>query len=49
MGESWIESMLKFIMEAMFSDKIYGVNRDENGQKWVNHTIGLPRPKKAYL
>ena len=48
-GELWIEKLLSYIMEAMFSDKIYGVNAAESGQKWLEHSNGLPRPSKAYL
>ena len=48
-GESWIETLLSYIMEAMFSDKVYGVNPNEAGQKWLNHSNGLPSPKEALL
>jgi len=48
-GELWIERILSYIMEAMFSDKIYGVNAAETGQKWIEHSNGLPRPSKAFL
>lgn len=48
-GESWIESILAYTMEAVLGDPIYGVNKNEAGWKWLNHTSGLPRPKVAYL
>ncbi len=48
-GESWIESMLSYIMEAIFSDRVYGVNPNQTGQRWLNHSNGLPRPTKAFL
>lgn len=48
-GESWLETQLTYIMEAIFSDKIYGVNKNEAGQKLVQHSVGLPRPTKALL
>jgi len=48
-GESWIESILTYTMEAIFSDKIYGVNKEENAHKWLNATMGLPRPKERLL
>ena len=48
-GESWIDAMLSYIMEAIFSDKIYGVNSRESAQKWLGFLNGLPRPQKALL
>lgn len=48
-GESWIETILSYTMEAVLGDPIYGVNKNEAGWKWLNHTSGLPRPKIAYL
>jgi gluconate 2-dehydrogenase gamma chain len=38
--------MLTFIFEAMISDPIYGFNKDEIGQKWLQHNAGFPRPTK---
>jgi len=48
-GESWIDTVLTYIMEAMMSDPIYGVNKNEAGQKWVHHIQGYPRPKEPLL
>lgn len=48
-GESYIKDILTYIMEAMFSDPIYAVNKNQAGQKWLNYHSGLPRPKKALL
>lgn len=48
-GESWIKTVLTYIMEATLGDPIYGINKKESGWKWLKHTSGLPRPKKALL
>jgi hypothetical protein len=48
-GESWIKDILTYIMEAMFSDTLYGVNKKKAGQKWLDYHLGLPRPKEALL
>jgi len=48
-GESWLDMMLTYIMEATFSDRIYGVNPKEAGQKWLGFSNGLPKPKEALL
>lgn len=48
-GENWIDSILRYMLEAMMSNPVYGVNRDEAGQKWVNHVEGYPRPKEPLL
>lgn len=48
-GESWIENVMTYMMEAILGDPIYGVNKNENGWKWLNHKSGQPRPKEALL
>ena len=48
-GESWIDTMLRFIMEASLGDPIYSGNNKEAGWKWLNFTGGQPRPRKVYL
>lgn len=48
-GESWLDMMLTYIMEATFSDRVYGVNPQEAGQKWLEFSNGLPKPKEALL
>jgi len=48
-GENWIDTMLRFIYEAVLGDTIYGVNKNESGWSWLNHLSGLPRPKEALL
>ena len=48
-GENWIHTILVYIMEATFSDKVYGVNKNESGQKWLQFTPGMPRPKEPLL
>lgn len=48
-GERWIKEILSYTMEAIFSDRIYAVNPQDAGQKWVGHTAGFPRPTKAFV
>lgn len=48
-GETWIKTVLSYIMEAVLGDPLYGVNKDEFGWKWLNHKTGSPRPKEMYL
>lgn len=48
-GDSWLENVLTYFLEAMLGDPIYGVNKDMSGWKWLNHKPGLPRPTKAFL
>ncbi|OIP55988.1 MAG: hypothetical protein AUK54_02910 [Helicobacteraceae bacterium CG2_30_36_10] len=48
-GENWIYALLSYVMEATFSDKVYGVNKNENGQKWLEFAAGMPRPKEPLL
>jgi len=48
-GESWLNSIMMYMMEAMLGDPIYGGNEGALGWKLLNHKAGEPRPKKAYL
>ena len=48
-GESWLQNIMMYMMEAMLGDPIYGGNVNELGWKWLNHKGGIPRPTKAYL
>jgi len=48
-GDSYLYTLLSYIMEACFSDPIYGVNPKRAGQKWLEFENGLPYPKEAYL
>ena len=48
-GESWIDSMLTYTMEALFSDKAYGVNMYAKASEWIEFKAGLPHPKEPYL
>lgn len=48
-GESWLDIIMSYLLEAMLGDPIYGGNKAESGWKWLNHKGGLPRPKEALL
>lgn len=48
-GENWIDTMLRFIYEAVLGDPIYGINKHSSGWEWLNHISGLPRPKEPLL
>ncbi|MCK9473433.1 gluconate 2-dehydrogenase subunit 3 family protein [Sulfurimonas sp.] len=48
-GKSWIESLLTYSMEALYSDASYGVNKRDAAQRWLGFSAGEPHPKRAYL
>lgn len=48
-GHNWISTILKYILEALFGDPIYGGNKNQFGWKSYNHNEGFPRPKKRFL
>ena len=48
-GESWLYTMMSYLFEALLSDPIYGVNKDEIAWRWLGFEGGVPRPKKAFL
>lgn len=47
-GENWISIMINYTLEALFSDPIYGGNKNELGWKMYRHHAGLPRPQKSF-
>ena len=47
-AESWVSLLLFYTLEALFSDHIYGGNKNELGWKWVGHNTGQPQPKKMF-
>jgi len=48
-GESFIYTMLMYIMESVLGDPIYDINKDGQGWAWLEHETGYPRPTKAFL
>ena len=48
-GAAYIDTMMRYIFEAMLGDPIYGGNNNEAGWKWLAFEGGIPRPTKAYL
>ena len=48
-GDSWINEMLTYALEATFSNPIYGVNKNQSGQRWLHFEAGLPHPKEVLL
>ncbi|MCW8955062.1 MAG: gluconate 2-dehydrogenase subunit 3 family protein [Sulfurimonas sp.] len=48
-GDSWLENILTYFLEAMLGDPLYGGNKAMSGWKWLNYKPGLPRPTKAFL
>ena len=48
-GDNFIYRMLSYIMEACFSDPLYGVNPKSAGQKWLHFENGVPHPKEPLL
>jgi hypothetical protein len=48
-GKNWIDSMMRYIFEAMLGDPIYGGNNREAGWEWLAFEGGRPRAKRMYL
>lgn len=48
-GESWLSTIMSYILEALLADPQYGGNPDGKGWKWLSHYPGYPRPTKALL
>ncbi|ADG92463.1 conserved hypothetical protein [Arcobacter nitrofigilis DSM 7299] len=47
-GNSWINILVYYGIEAMLSDPIYGGNKFQSGWMALNHKPGIPRPKRKY-
>lgn len=47
-GQNWLSLVMNYGLEAMFSDPIYGSNKDALGWKSIKHKAGEPRPKGKY-
>ena len=48
-GNSWLYDVMNYLFEAILSDPIYQVNKDEKAWKWLNFEGGLPHPKEIYI
>ncbi len=48
-GDPWLGRMMTLAMEGLFSDPIYGANRNEVGWKALHTKGGVPRPYTRYI
>lgn len=47
-GENWVSLVINYTIEAIFSDPIYGGNKDGIGWKNFSHNSGQPFPKTHF-
>jgi gluconate 2-dehydrogenase gamma chain len=45
-GSAWLQEIIRYILEALLSDPVYGGNPNGVGWKWLRHTPGFPRPPR---
>ncbi len=45
-GKAWFQEILRYILEALLSDPVYGGNPGGIGWRWLEHRPGFPRPPK---
>ncbi len=51
-GHVWLQETLRYILEALLVDPVYGANPGGAGWKWLKHRPGFPLPpanKRYYL
>ncbi len=48
-GSNWLSRMMTLTMEAIFSDPVYGSNKNESGWKALNSYGGEPRAATRYI
>lgn len=48
-GKSFLDSILRYTLEAALGDPIYGGNNNQAGWKWLGFEAPNPQTKKAYL
>lgn len=44
-GDSWVSTVLSYVLEALLGDPAYGVNKNGVGWRWLEHQPGFPRPE----
>lgn len=47
-GQNWLSTLMRYGLEGMLSDPIYGGNNKQLGWKALHHNTGLPQPRKKY-
>jgi len=50
-GYRWLSIIMRYLIEALLSDPVYGGNKDQQGWKWLEHIPGFPTPSvdKVYF
>lgn len=48
LGQRWINLLVYYTLESLFCDPIYGGNTSQIGWKWINHSVGYPRPVNTF-
>ena len=43
-GKAWLRETLRYILEALLTDPVYGGNPESIGWKWLKHQPGFPLP-----
>ncbi len=43
-GRAWLRETLRYILEALLTDPVYGGNPKSIGWKWLKHQAGFPLP-----
>jgi len=43
-GRAWLRETLRYILEALLTDPVYGGNPNSIGWKWLQHQPGFPQP-----
>jgi gluconate 2-dehydrogenase gamma chain len=43
-GRAWLRETLRYILEALLTDPVYGGNPNRIGWKWLQHQAGFPLP-----
>lgn len=48
LGENWVSMIINYTIEALFSDPLYGGNRNTIGWQSFDHIPGSPRPQNKF-
>jgi gluconate 2-dehydrogenase gamma chain len=43
-GRAWLQETLRYVLEALLIDPVYGANPNAVGWKWLQHRPGFPQP-----
>jgi gluconate 2-dehydrogenase gamma chain len=48
-GKKWLSEILGYLFEALLGAPAYGINTNQTGWKWLDHSPGFPQPESDFI